>query len=129
MARSKLLSTAYKLIDGFNAWDEDLIFGCRTEDCRHQFWPPRTPDAQGSDNAEARQHFLDTKDIFKNFHVDVLETAEDPEKHRVVMFAHAEMDTAAGGKILDYILLIDVDDTNDKIKRILQSTQTKDKPA
>ena len=125
MKRSKLLDTAYSLIDGFNAWDEDQIMACRTDDCLHEFWPPTSPDAKGNDNAAARAHFLSTRNLFKNFRVQIVEEAEDPVAHRVVFFAHATMDTPKGPMVLDYVLLLDISEENDKIKRIVQMNHPK----
>ena len=127
MARSKLLSTAYQLIDGFNDWTEEGIFDCRTDDCVHKFWPAKDPSSPGNSNEVAKQHFRATKNVFQNFHVDVVEEAEDPARKRVVFLAHAEMDTPEGGKISDYTLIVDMNETEDKIKRIIQFTQMKDK--
>lgn len=125
MSRSKLLNTAYRLIDGFIAWDEDQIMGCRTEDCVHEFWPATLPDTRGNDNAAAKAHFLATKDFLKNFHVQIVEEVEDPAARRVVFFAHATMDTPKGPMVLDYVLLIDVSERYDKIKRIMQMNHPK----
>ena len=125
MSRSKLLNTAYRLIDGFNAWDEDQIIACRTDDCVHEFWPATSPDAKGNDNTAAKAHFLATRNLFENFHVQIVEEAEDPAAHRVVFFAHATMDTPKGPMVLDYVLLLDVSEENDKIKRIVQMNRPK----
>ncbi len=125
MGRSKLLDTAYRLIDGFNAWDENQIMSCRTEDCVHEFWPATSPDAKSNDNATAKAQFLATKDVFRNFHVQIVEEIEDPAAHRVVFFAHSTMDTPKGDMVLDYVLLLDLSEQNDKIKRIMQMNQFK----
>ncbi|KAI8627210.1 hypothetical protein F5Y19DRAFT_477778 [Xylariaceae sp. FL1651] len=79
IGRPKILSTAYELTDGSNAWDEDQIMSCRTEDCVYGFWPSLVLDAaKGNNNAKARAHFLASKDSFKDFHVYIVEEVEDP---------------------------------------------------
>ncbi|KAF6813196.1 hypothetical protein CSOJ01_04707 [Colletotrichum sojae] len=115
-SRSKLLEIAHRLIDAFNAWDEDQIIGCRTEDCLHEFWP----SGLGHDNAAARAHFAATKETFRRFHVDVVDHVEDSVAGRVVLFAHASMYTPKGEMLLDYVLLLDISEAEGKISRIVQ---------
>ncbi|EFQ36364.1 hypothetical protein CGRA01v4_12216 [Colletotrichum graminicola] len=124
MSRSKLLKIAYQLIDAFNAWDEDQIIGCRTKDCVHEFWPASVSQ-QRHDNAAARAEFAATREIFKNFHVRVVDHVEDPVAGRVVMFAHASMETHKGKMVLDYVLLLDISEESEKISRILQMNHPK----
>ncbi|KAK2052681.1 hypothetical protein LY76DRAFT_526203 [Colletotrichum caudatum] len=125
MSRSKLLEIAYQLIDAFNAWDEDRIIGCRTEDCVHEFWPASVSQQRRHDNAAARAEFAATREIFKNFHVQVVDHVEDPAAGRVVMFAHASMETHKGKMVLDYVLLLDISEESEKISRILQMNHAK----
>ncbi|KAF6786592.1 hypothetical protein CMUS01_16501 [Colletotrichum musicola] len=115
-SRSKLLEIAHQLIDAFNAWDEDQILACRTEDCVHEFWP----SGLGHDNAAARANFAATKETFRRFHVDVVDHVEDAAASRVVLFAHASMDTPKGEMLLDYVLLLDISEAEGKISRIVQ---------
>lgn len=117
MSRSAVLGIAYSLIDAFNAWDEDQIISCRTEDCVHEFWPAGNP---GHDNNAARAHFIATKDLFRNFHVEIVDQVEDTVASRVVFFARATMDTPKGEMVLNYVLLLDISEELEKIKRIVQ---------
>ncbi|KAK1971914.1 hypothetical protein LY78DRAFT_651197 [Colletotrichum sublineola] len=119
MGRSKLLEIAYQLVDAFNAWDEDRIIGCRTEDCVHEFLPASASQKR-YDNATVRAEFAATKEAFKNFHVQVVDHVEDTSAGRIVLFAHASMETTKGDMVLDYVLLLDISEESEKISHILQ---------
>lgn len=118
-----MLETAYRLVDAFNAWDEDRIIRYRTENCVHEFWPAgATP---GHDNRAARAHFLATKDLFRNFHVEIIDHVEDTAASRVVFFARATMDSPKGEIELHYVLLLDIAEEMGKIRRIVQMNHPK----
>ncbi|CZT14372.1 uncharacterized protein RCC_00349 [Ramularia collo-cygni] len=116
--QSTLLKTAHSVLDAYDTWDIDTILAPRAPNCTIQVIPTRLGRPTLT-NAEYRDHFNKSfKDHFKGFHLEVLDTVEDPAAHKVVFHAMSTAETAIGKYQNEYSLFLQMSDDDTQLVSI-----------
>lgn len=116
--QSTLLKTAHAVLQAYDSWDIDEILAPRTSDCTIQVLPLRLGRAAHT-NPEYRDHFnASIKPHFTNFTLEVLDTIEDPMRHKVVFHAKSTADTPVGPYANEYSLYLQMTDDDTQVLEI-----------
>jgi ketosteroid isomerase-like protein len=116
--QSTLLKTAHSVLEAYDTWDIDTILAPRTSNCTIQVLPLRL-QRPAQNNSEYRDHFnAAIKPHFKNFTLEVLDTIEDPKRHKVVFHAKSSADTPVGPYANEYTLYLQMTDDDTQVASI-----------
>lgn len=116
--QSTLLQTAHRVLSSYDTWDMEAILAPRTPDCTMRVLPLRLNRPVLS-NQEYSHHFTASfKPHFKNFHLEVLDTTEDPARHKVVFHARSTAETPVGPYGNEYMITLQMTDDDLHVKEI-----------
>ncbi|KAI9321100.1 hypothetical protein DFJ73DRAFT_877051 [Zopfochytrium polystomum] len=99
----QLLQTALAAIAAYNAWNITDILAVRSPDCIH-YVLPSSLNQPPRDNAAYAAYFSALMPLYKNFHVDVLDTAVDEQAKAVTVWAKSTADSVLGPYGNEYIM-------------------------
>lgn len=123
-SQSTLLKTAHSVLAAYDTWDIDTILAPRTSDCTIQVIPTRLGRPALS-NSQYRKHFNNAfKDHFTGFHLEVLDTIEDPAAHKVVFHAKSTAETPVGPYANEYTIYLQMNDEDTKVRAIKEFVDT-----
>jgi ketosteroid isomerase-like protein len=115
---SKLLSTAWSVIEGYNAWDLDAILAPRAPECTQKVFPMSLKGPTYRDPEAYREYYSTMIPLFRNFKLDVLDWAEDARRNRVFFHARCTAITDIGPYANEFVWMIRTTDDAAKVVEI-----------
>ncbi|KAJ9604944.1 hypothetical protein H2200_010333 [Cladophialophora chaetospira] len=115
--RAELLHTAKNLFVTYNKWNVEDIMAIRTSDCTHRVLPSSLGQAPLDNDAFRRfveNLMLGIPKGF-NFTIDEKTPLVDESARKVVVFAKSKAETVAGPYANEYIFVVTVDESGNKI--------------
>ncbi|KAL9616942.1 MAG: hypothetical protein Q9160_008212 [Pyrenula sp. 1 TL-2023] len=117
--RQTLLQTATAFSTSYDEWTVESALRIRTPDCTHQIHPASLKRPCMTNN-DLSAFLASVNKLYQNYriHVREYETLVDDEKRSVVLHATGTADTILGPFHNEYIFVLKMDETGQKVRHI-----------
>jgi ketosteroid isomerase-like protein len=115
---SKLLRTAWSILDGYNQWSLDAILAPRTPDCIQKVYPMSLQGPIYTGPEAYREYYKTMIPLFRNFKLEVLDYSEDNARNRVFFHARCTAETDIDPYANEFVWMIRTTGGQDMVEDI-----------